>query len=289
MFAATSPEPLLLLIQFIIQNTSTQNGLRHERRRIDGIHSRGRAIAQERLRTVVEDMVLIAKGENELLHLAGLAIEGQHIVTGSASVVNQAGRAVEEGPDEYLPVLRPTLRRVLLGNKQGRAKGIEGAALSHRVEKHDAQRREAKMPDVEYLSREQTGVIHLHFQGKIRSEGQKLRIARARIVEQHLGATGAVKVARVNIPVPVETVQYLIMVHLQFAAKIHDTCLASRAVIEEDTILVGVIKTANVDLPGIVHQGILLLLLDAEVAFETDQHDIGCQSYALRINARAPA
>ena len=116
-----------------------------------------------------------------------------------------------------------------------------------------------------------------------------MRLARARIVEQHLGAPGAVEITGVNVPVSIEAAHYLVMVYQQLAAKIQHTRLASRAVIKEETILMGVHKTTNIDLPGIVHQGILLLLLDAEIALETDQLDIGRQSQALRINRRAPA
>src|SRR5579859_1248200 len=145
------------------------------------------------------------------------------------------------------------------------------------------------MPDVENLSGQQGEVAHLRLQREVGGKGEKLRRARTGIVEQDLGATGAIEVTGVNVPVPIEAGERLVMVDQQAAGEIHDTRLASRAVIEEETIAVGIVKTANVDLPGVVHQGILLLLINTEIAFEADQHDIGSQSQALCIDTRAPA
>ena len=81
------------LVQLVVQNTRIEYGLWHEGRRIHAMHSgSGRGPStQERLRAIVEDMVLIAKGEDKLLHLTRLAIQGQHIITGSAGMVGNAG------------------------------------------------------------------------------------------------------------------------------------------------------------------------------------------------------
>lgn len=145
------------------------------------------------------------------------------------------------------------------------------------------------MSDVEDLSGQQGEVVALCLQRKVGGKDEKLGIARTGVVEQHLGATGAVEVTGVNVPVPVEAGEWLIMVDEQVVGEIHDTRLASGAVIEEETIAVGIVKTANVDLPGVVHEGIFLLLRNTEIAFEADQHDIGSQAQALCINRRAPA
>lgn len=97
------------------------------------------SFTQEGLRAVVEDVVLIAEGEDELLHLARLAIEGQHIVTGGACMARNTGRTIEEGADENLPALRPARRAILLANRQGCIKGIEGATAGRGVEEHHTQ------------------------------------------------------------------------------------------------------------------------------------------------------
>src|SRR5579859_2805491 len=92
------------------------------------------------------------------------------------------------------------------------------------------------MPDVENLSGQHGEVAHLRLQRKVGGKGEKLRRARAGIVEQDLGATGAVEVTGVNIPVPIEAGERLVMIDQQAAGEIHDARLACGAVIEEETI-----------------------------------------------------
>src|SRR5215469_4076443 len=78
------------------------------------IGGRGCAIAQKRLRSIVEHFEAIAEGEDILLYLARVAIEHQDVVTRNTGVTGQAARAIEEGAHEYLRTLIPTRNGILM-------------------------------------------------------------------------------------------------------------------------------------------------------------------------------
>lgn len=52
------------------------------------------------------------------------------------------------------------------------------------------------------------------------------------------------------------------MIHEQRVGKVHDACLSCCAVIEKETILLRVGEAPDIDFPGIVHEGIGLLVLN---------------------------
>ncbi len=78
------------------------------------VGSRGCAIAQKRLHSIVEHFEAITEGEDILLYLARVAIEHQDVVARNAGITGQAARAIEEGAYEYLRILIPTRNGILM-------------------------------------------------------------------------------------------------------------------------------------------------------------------------------
>ena len=265
-----------VLVQFFAADAGLQGRHEIDGRGIDGGDGffRRDTIADVALRAVIDYLILVGEGKNELLNLTILAIEGQNVITGQAIMRGNTARAIEESADEYLPVIIPACDRHLMSHGQARIEGNEGTLHSLWVIEHDIQRGHPKVANVEDLAAGPTK-SHLRRDREITFEDQDFRITGLRIVEQALSRACAGKVATEDFPVGIDVVDWLIVNNLQIGVEPKQAHFAQHAIIKEQAILCGADETAHVDFPGVIDEGVLLHVQNIQILIKIQHYHIG--------------